>query len=78
MKETHELRPRVPYSGPTRGIRSASERNMGWSGLIQACYEGMFSLLFSIMAMHIYALRCILCPYIILNLLCGILLVREW
>ncbi|PON69460.1 GBF-interacting protein [Parasponia andersonii] len=39
LKETQELRPRVTYSGLTRGIKSASEHNIGWGGSIQGSYE---------------------------------------
>lgn len=43
MKETQELRPRVNYSGSSRGTgnRSASERYSGWRGSIQTGYEEM-------------------------------------
>lgn len=47
MKETQELRPRVSYSGSSRGTgnRNASERYSGWRGSIQTGYEGMLSLM---------------------------------
>ena len=54
MKETQELRPRVMYSASTRGIRSASECNSGWSGSIQSGYEGMLSLLFNVTVLDIH------------------------